>query len=48
MAVGYKANNILAKQLEESSIELKVIGDAVKPRKIYHAVKEGFEAAYNL
>jgi pyruvate/2-oxoglutarate dehydrogenase complex dihydrolipoamide dehydrogenase (E3) component len=48
MAVGYKANNDLTKQLQENGIEFKVIGDAVKPRKIYHAVKEGFEAAYIL
>ncbi|HVI40391.1 MAG TPA: FAD-dependent oxidoreductase, partial [Anaerovoracaceae bacterium] len=42
LAVGYKANDDLAKQLQESNIEYKVIGDAVKPRKIYQAVKEGF------
>lgn len=39
MAVGYKANNDLEKQLEGTGIGFKVIGDAVKPRKIYHALK---------
>jgi 2,4-dienoyl-CoA reductase-like NADH-dependent reductase (Old Yellow Enzyme family)/thioredoxin reductase len=50
LAVGYKSNpnTDLVNQAQESNIEYKVIGDAVKPRKIYQAVKEGFETAYNL
>ncbi|NLC84655.1 MAG: FAD-dependent oxidoreductase [Ruminococcaceae bacterium] len=48
MAVGYKSNNDLVKQLQDRGLDFKVIGDASKPRKIYQAVKEGFEIAYNL
>lgn len=48
IAIGYKPNNELIPQLQESSVNYKVIGDAVKARRIYQAVKEGFEAAYNL
>jgi len=48
LSVGYKANNSLITQLQESNVDFKVIGDAIKPRKIYNAIKEGFEIAYNL
>ncbi len=48
LAMGYKSNNELVSLLEENNVNYKVIGDAVKARKIYQAVKEGFEAAYNL
>jgi 2,4-dienoyl-CoA reductase-like NADH-dependent reductase (Old Yellow Enzyme family)/thioredoxin reductase len=48
LAIGYKPNNRLVKELEEAEIKHLVIGDAVKPRKIYPAVMEGFVAAYHL
>jgi NADPH-dependent 2,4-dienoyl-CoA reductase/sulfur reductase-like enzyme len=48
LAIGYKSNNELIPQLQEAKINYKEIGDAVRPRKIYQAVMEGFEAAYNL
>jgi len=48
LAVGYESENALAAELKESKVPFTVIGDAVKPRKIYEAVKEGFETAYQL
>jgi len=48
LAVGYRANNPLIGDLEKEGFAYKVTGDAVKPRKIYQAVKEGFEAAYSI
>jgi pyruvate/2-oxoglutarate dehydrogenase complex dihydrolipoamide dehydrogenase (E3) component len=48
LSVGYKSNNELIAQLQQANIDYKVIGDAVKPRRIYQAVKEGFETAYSL
>lgn len=48
LAVGYEPDNALAEELKGSKIRFKVIGDAVKPRKIYEAVKEGFEAGYEV
>jgi 2,4-dienoyl-CoA reductase-like NADH-dependent reductase (Old Yellow Enzyme family)/thioredoxin reductase len=48
LAVGYRPNNELETQLKTSGIAYRITGDAVKPRKIYQAVKEGFEAAYTL
>lgn len=48
LAVGYKSNNELVSQLQEANVIYKVIGDAVKPRKIYQAIMEGLEAVYNL
>lgn len=48
LAVGYQPDNALEEELNVSKVRFKVIGDAVKPRKIYEAVKEGFEAAYEI
>ncbi|KNZ40361.1 FAD-dependent oxidoreductase [Acetobacterium bakii] len=48
LAVGYEPDNALAAALKESKVPFIVIGDAVKPRKIFEAVKEGFETAYKL
>lgn len=48
LAIGYKANDQLVQKLQEANINHQVIGDAVKPRKLYSAVTEGFEAAYRL
>ena len=48
LAIGYKPNDRLVEELEEAEINHLEIGDAVKPRKIYQAVMEGFDAAYHL
>ncbi len=48
LAIGYRSNNRLARELQEAKINCLEIGDAVRPRKIYQAVTEGFEAAYRL
>ncbi len=48
LAVGAVANCELAVQLEGKVKELHVIGDALKPRKITEAVREGFDLARNL
>ncbi|WP_373483204.1 FAD-dependent oxidoreductase [Acetobacterium sp.] len=48
LAVGYEPDNALEEELKGSRVKFKVIGDAVKPRKIFEAVKEGFEAAYEI
>jgi len=48
LAVGYESDNALVNALKDSQIHYTIIGDAVKPRKIFEAVKEGFETAYNL
>lgn len=48
IAVGAKPANQLKKLLHERIPELHVIGDAVKPRKIAEAIREGFELARKL
>jgi 2,4-dienoyl-CoA reductase (NADPH2) len=48
LAVGAEANNELAGQLEGKVKALHVIGDALKPRKITEAVREGFDLAREL
>lgn len=48
LAIGYKSNNQLVQQLQEAGINHQAIGDAVKPRKLYQAVMEGFDAACQL
>lgn len=45
LAVGYKSNNELEEQLEGKVKNLRVLGDAVSPRKIIDAVSEGFHYA---
>jgi 2,4-dienoyl-CoA reductase (NADPH2) len=45
VAVGYKANNALAQEMEKAGLNVKVIGDAVTPRKIMEAIHEGFLVA---
>ncbi len=45
LALGYESDHELADSLKGKGIELHVIGDCVKPRKIIDAVWEGFEAA---
>jgi len=45
LAAGFKPNDALLSS--QSSIpHLLPVGDCVKPRNIYHAIQEGFEAAY--
>lgn len=47
MAVGYRSETKLADELEKE-IPFERIGDAVKARSIYEAVKEGFDSAVGL
>jgi 2,4-dienoyl-CoA reductase-like NADH-dependent reductase (Old Yellow Enzyme family)/pyruvate/2-oxoglutarate dehydrogenase complex dihydrolipoamide dehydrogenase (E3) component len=47
-AVGSKPANKLAKEIEQAGIPVFAIGDCVKPRKIFEAIHEGFQAAYHL
>lgn len=44
VAAGYRANNPLGDALKDSGIEVKVVGDAVRARKVMHATREGFDA----
>lgn len=44
VAAGFKVDNTLEKQLAGKVNDLKVIGDAVSPRKVYYAVHEGYHA----
>ena len=46
MAVGMKPVNGLQIVLEELNMDFKVVGDAVKPRRIIEAVEEGARAAW--
>jgi 2,4-dienoyl-CoA reductase-like NADH-dependent reductase (Old Yellow Enzyme family)/thioredoxin reductase len=46
-AVGSKSNRDLVDALEQK-LPVEVIGDAVQPRTIYEAVREGFESALQL
>ena len=48
LAVGYHSNNKLINEVKEYNIPYAVIGDAVKPRKIFDAVKEGFQTTYGI
>lgn len=48
LAVGAAANNSLSGELEGRVTELHLIGDALKPRKITEAVREGFELGRSL
>jgi len=44
LACGYKSDSSLAEKLDRK-LEVRIIGDSVKPRKIICAVHEGFHAA---
>lgn len=44
IAVGVRPNRELADSLESSGLEMYIVGDAVQPRKVLEAIKEGFEA----
>jgi 2,4-dienoyl-CoA reductase-like NADH-dependent reductase (Old Yellow Enzyme family)/thioredoxin reductase len=48
MAVGVVPNRELAGELEDSGLELHVIGDAFQPRKALEAIWEGFEVGLNI
>ena len=43
LAVGVRPNRELVDALEQSGLEMYVIGDAVQPRKALEAIWEGFE-----
>ena len=47
MAVGYRSEKGPAQALD-GKVPVTVVGDALQPRSIYEAVKEGFDAACNL
>ncbi len=48
MAVGVRANRELADILKNSGLDMRVIGDAVKPRKALEAIWEGFEVGLKI
>jgi NADPH-dependent 2,4-dienoyl-CoA reductase/sulfur reductase-like enzyme len=43
VAVGMRPVNDLESRIREEGLEVKVIGDAKEPRKIYDAVREGYD-----
>ena len=43
LAVGGKSNNELFSKMKESDLAAYVVGDAVKPRTVLDAIREGFE-----
>lgn len=45
IAAGFKADHALEEALEQAGVSVQSVGDAVKPRKVYDAVHEGFHAA---
>jgi hypothetical protein len=45
IAAGSRPVNDLAQKLRSNIAEMVTIGDAVQPRKITDAIKEGFDAA---
>ncbi|GAG70504.1 unnamed protein product [marine sediment metagenome] len=46
-AIGYESDNRLADAIRPKQ-SVTIIGDALKPRSIYEAIREGFEASLNL
>jgi 2,4-dienoyl-CoA reductase-like NADH-dependent reductase (Old Yellow Enzyme family)/thioredoxin reductase len=48
IAVGVRSNRHLAAVLEDSGLEMYIIGDAFKPRKALEAIWEGFEVSLKL
>ena len=48
VAVGTRSINELEPQLRQKGIELRIIGDAKKPRQLFEAVREGYEAARSI
>jgi len=45
LAMGSRSENSLAKALENTGVEVRVIGDAAKPAKISDAIDAGFALA---
>ena len=45
---GAKSNNQLAKQLKNEGLKVKIVGDAIKPRRFTDAITEGALAAINI
>lgn len=48
LSVGFQSRQQLAQELMDAGVEVQAIGDAQAPRKILHAVHEGFSAAIGL
>lgn len=48
LAVGVRSDNALAQELEAAGLTVHVIGDALKPRNLLNATKEGHETAVAL
>lgn len=48
LSVGVRPNTGIIEEIKENFGIVKVIGDVNKPRKIAHAITEGFDEAYNL
>ncbi|HOL18188.1 MAG TPA: FAD-dependent oxidoreductase, partial [Bacillota bacterium] len=48
LAIGACSANELAGQLQGRVAELHLVGDAVKPRKLTEAIREGFEVGLKL
>ncbi len=48
VAAGYRANNPLGEELKDSGMDVKVVGDAVRARKVMHATREGFDAGRSI
>lgn len=45
LALGFRPDRQLAERLRELVPEVYVIGNAVRPRKVYHAIHEGYHTA---
>jgi 2,4-dienoyl-CoA reductase-like NADH-dependent reductase (Old Yellow Enzyme family)/thioredoxin reductase len=48
VAIGSKSKNDLTELIKEEGIQVYNIGDSAKPRRIFEAIHEGFQLAYNL
>ncbi len=48
VAVGTRSVNELEPQLRERGVEVKIIGDAKKPRQVYDAIRDGYDVAVTL
>ncbi|MDU5109583.1 MAG: hypothetical protein E6248_03995 [Clostridium sp.] len=48
LALGFKAVNDIDEEVYSAIKDIKIIGDASSPRRIKHAVAEGFEVAINI
>ncbi len=48
LAVGVKSDDRLARELTSRFPRVLTVGDAHKPGRLYNAVKDGFDAAWNL